>query len=358
MAFLSQRGSRFVGAAGGHAVADDFAVLGADADDVASLEDTFDAGDADGQQARGPFAGGEGVDGALVDDDRALFESFAEGDPAFAALLGLLRDELRAGFFALHDFLQNAGGGAVGDVDGDAEARELVGDVALGEHSAAPELRFAGADELAEVLRGGVDLRDHRVALRLRVEQAVHVREDDVAIDLQHRGDEAGKLVVVGEHQLGDGDGVVLVDDGHDFLREQRLEAGAHVEVVLPVAEVPLRHKQLRAGHAVLFEAVVVGVDEADLSGGGEHLARLDRREISSERHDAAPRADSAGGDENDFDAIRHERGDLRSQAVENRRVELAVAPRDDVGANLDDNSPVYRMFVRHALRLTSNVPD
>ena len=358
MAFLSQRGSRFVGAAGGHAVADDFAVLGADADDVAALEASFDAGDADGQEAGRVISGGERVDGALVDDDRTFFESFTEGDPALAALLGFLGDELRAGFAAVRDGLQDAGGGAVSDVHGDAEARELVRDGALGEHPAAPELRFAGSDILAEVLRGGVDLLDHRVAFALHVEKAVHVREDDVAIDLQHRGDEAGEFVVIGEHQLGDGDGVVLVDDGHDFLREQRLEAGAHVEVVLPVAEVPLRHKQLRAGHAVLFEAVVVGVDEADLSGGGEHLARLDRREISSERHDAAPRADSAGGDENDFDAIRHERGDLRSQAVENRRVELAVAPRDDVGANLDDNSPVYRMFVRHALRLTSNVPD
>jgi len=122
VAFLAHRASCFFGAEGGHAVADHFALLRADADDVTALEVAFDFGDADGQQAGGAFGGGEGVDGALVDDDGPFFQPFAVRDPPFAALFGFLREELRAGFFAPHDGLQNAGGGAVGDVHGDAEA--------------------------------------------------------------------------------------------------------------------------------------------------------------------------------------------------------------------------------------------
>ena len=350
LALLAHGGAGFFVAAGGHAVGDDGAVLRADADDVAPGEGAFDGGDADGEEAAGAFVGGEGGDGARVDDDGALFEPFAVGDPALEAVLWLLGQEPGADRFTVDDRLQDAGGGAVGDVHGDAELRELVGDVALGEHATTAELRFARTDVLAEVGGFGIDLADDPLLLALHVEEAVDVGEDDVGVDLHHGGDEAGELVVVGEHELGDGHGVVLVDDGHDLLLEQGPEAGAHVEVVLPVAEVPFGDEDLGGEQVVPLEAVAVGVDQADLSRGGQHLAGLHVREVAGDGDDAPAGADGSGGDEDDLDSLIDERRDLCGEAVEDLGVELAVASGDDVGADLDDDFPVDGVLVRHAL--------
>ena len=85
-------------------------------------------------------------------------------------------------------------------------------------------------------------------------------------------GDEGGEAVVVAEADLVVGDGVVLVDDGHDAEVEQPAERGPGVEVLLAHHEVERGEQHLAADHAVGGEAVLVHAHQAGLADGGRRL--------------------------------------------------------------------------------------
>ena len=93
-------------------------------------------------------------------------------------------------------------------------------------------------------LERGVDLDDlldeRRLGVEARVggEQAAGVGEQDEQVGADEVRHERGEPVVVAVADLVVGDGVVLVDDGHDAELEQSLHRLAGVEVLRAVAEV------------------------------------------------------------------------------------------------------------------------
>ena len=93
-----------------------------------------------------------------------------------------------------------------------------------------------------------LDQRRRRVEAGVGREQAGRVGEEHEQVGGHEVGDEGGEAVVVAEADLVVGDGVVLVDHGHDAELEQALERGAGVEVLLADREVERGEEHL-AGH-------------------------------------------------------------------------------------------------------------
>ena len=83
-------------------------------------------------------------------------------------------------------------------------------------------------------------------------------------------GNERGEAVVVAEADLVIGDGVVLVDHGHDAEGEQALERLAGVEVLLTVPEVERSQQDLARNEAV---------------GGEHHVPRRHQPVLAHGRH-------------------------------------------------------------------------
>ena len=101
--------------------------------------------------------------------------------------------------------------------------------------------------------------------------------ENDIALNIHHGSDKAGEFIIIGKHQLRDRNGIVLIDDGDDVLLQKRSEAGLHVEVMQAVAEITFRDQNLRSDKSMLQKEIVIGADQLDLSGGGEHLPGSNR---------------------------------------------------------------------------------
>ena len=117
-------------------------------------------------------------------------------------------------------------------------------------------------DVLREVFRGFHTADDLRCGVGGRaVVDAVDVAQDNERLGVHHGRDEPRELVVVGEHQFGDRDGVVLVDDRQHAVGEHRLHAVALVEVLPPCGEALLGGEHLPADDAVFVEEVVVAVE-------------------------------------------------------------------------------------------------
>ena len=103
--------------------------------------------------------------------------------------------------------------------------------LAAASFEAMPPLPRVGAGPAGERLELVVDLDDLLDERRRRVEpgvggeQAGRVGEQHEQVGADEVGDEGGEAVVVAEADLVVGDGVVLVDDGHDAEVEQPLAA-------------------------------------------------------------------------------------------------------------------------------------
>ena len=104
---------------------------------------------------------------------------------------------------------------------------------------------------------------------------AVDVAEQYQCVGLHHLCYQSRQLVVVGEHQLGHADGVVLVDDGQHTVLQHHAHAGLLVAVLLAGLEVLLHGEHLTHVDVVFAEEVVVQADELGLPQGGEQLALL-----------------------------------------------------------------------------------
>ena len=106
------------------------------------------------------------------------------------------------------------------------------------------------------------DDRGVRVAVGVARVQPVDVRQQKKVIRVGERRDVRRERVVVPELHVLHRDGVVLVDDGDDVFREQRLERALRVEVLRAVHQVVQRDQNLRDGLRDRREEVVVHAHE------------------------------------------------------------------------------------------------
>ncbi len=185
------------------------------------------------------------------------------------------------------------------------------------------------------------------------VVDAVDVAQDDERLGVHHRRHEAREFVVVGEHQFGDRDRVVLVDDRDDARREHRLHAVALVEVLAPRGEALLGGEHLPADDAVFVEEVVVAVQQLHLSDGREELARRNGVDASDPGfEDAAARGHGPRRDEDHLDARAVEPCDLVHERRDARGVGPSVFAGQHVAADLDDDAAVFFRFTIHTFTI------
>ena len=87
---------------------------------------------------------------------------------------------------------------------------------------------------------------------------AVNIAEQYQRVCLHHLGDEAAEFVVIGKHQLGDADGVVLIDDRQHVVLKHHGHTSTLVTVLLAWLEVLLHRQHLAHVYVVLTEQVIV----------------------------------------------------------------------------------------------------
>ena len=71
-------------------------------------------------------------------------------------------------------------------------------------------------------------------------------------------GNETAEFVVVGEHKLGDADGVVLIDDGYYSVLEHHGHTSLLVLILLSGIEILLHRQNLSDMQMVLAEKVII----------------------------------------------------------------------------------------------------
>lgn len=227
------------------------AVLVADADDLVLREVAFATRDAGREQAAAILS--QSLLRAVVHEERAL-GMMEKGDPALAAgHLVRLRDEESAFFSAAENVRKHGGLPPAGDDERDARARDDLRRTNLRSHAADGRRAQGAARHAFDRVVNALDCRQQPSGGRAEAfDDAVHGGEDDEQVRWQERGDEGGEPVVVAELQLGEGDGVVLVDDGDDAAVEQGDERVAGVKVALMVFEIVVREEDLRDVEAEL----------------------------------------------------------------------------------------------------------
>src|SRR5581483_8303604 len=268
-------------------------------------------------------------------------------DPALAALQpvaggGEQRPDLLTAYQpGQHVRLLPAGQDDVGAA-GRGQARRLE----LGDH-AAGAAGFAAAGVGLDCGVDAVDAPDEdgvRVQLRVGRVQALAGHEDDqqVGVD-QVRGQRRERVVLTDARLLKflEGHDVVLVDDRHDLVLEERQERVARVEVTQAVRQVPAGKQRLGGDYVALGEEAVVGVHELALADGREDLAKGEGAGEAVGAEARPPRRYRPRADDDDVRTFVPELRYLRDQGLDPGHVQPLAAPGEEVGAQLDDNTVV-----------------
>ena len=160
--------------------------------------------------------------------------------------------------------------------------------------------------------------------------------EQDEERGLEQVGDQGGEVVVVAEADLGDADGVVLVDDRQAAPLDQGDDGVAGVEVAGAAVEVAGRQQELGRGDAVRRQTVLPGAHEKSLADRGTclELAQVGGPAAQAEPADAG--ADGPGRDEHDLAAGGTQALHLVGQRPHPAAVQRAAGVGQHVGADLD----------------------
>ena len=129
---------------------------------------------------------------------------------------------------------------AVGNDGMYSQNSSFAGNPVLRVHSSTPKRGGRGQDKPLELPIVWVNFSNQAAVgvAGMSVVNARYIAQNHQGIGV-HRGcHQACQFVVVGKHQFGDSDCIVFIDDGHNFVAEQTLQAGLHVEVMLPVAKI------------------------------------------------------------------------------------------------------------------------
>ena len=304
------------------------------------------------REHRGGVVGVDGLDSAVVDSDGAFGETFAVGYPALEARSGHCGGgELGANgvAFARYDVGQYVVALAVGNDYSYPLVGHLTGDTVFGYHASAAEARTLGHDVVGEV-EVGVDTAYHLGAglTRVAVVDAVDVAEYDERVAVEHGGHESRQLVVVGEHQFGHADGIVLVDNGYDAVAQHHHHAVALVEIVAARGEALLHGEHLTDVDTPVAEQVVVAVDELYLSDSRKELAGVDiveLRQLHAAQLGASASHRSRRNHDN-LDAAGAEGAHLVDESRNAGDVERAVGTGQHIAAYLYGDSAIIPHFL------------
>ena len=321
--------------------------------------------DARGQQAATTLA--QGLFRAVVHGQRPL-GVMEEGNPTLAPLeLVGLGHEQRAFFFAFKDAPQHRCFSTAGDHQRNARPDHDLRRLNLRSHPAYGGGARRSARELFEV---PVDQLDRRENARLGRSETFHDPidrgEDHQQVGRQERRHQRGKRVVVSELQLGDGDGVVFIDDGHDTVAKQGDQRVAGVEVTFVVLEVLMGQQHLAHMQVEFGKQPLVGGHEAGLADRRAGLQGIKGPGPLVVTEQAHARAHRAGSDQDHFAARLTLRGHLPHQLFHLREIRMLAAVRQDAGAQLHDQAAdvlqgleTHRdlRFTIYDLRLTSRTP-
>ena len=318
------------------AAGEDGAVLVGEVDGVACEEAAFGGDDSGVQEGASSVA--HGFDGAFIEDEAAggrggVSEPEAAGSAAASGGREGGADVVAGeGFAGLRH-----GGEHRGHTCGGGDA----GCVDLGAHAAGADAGSGAAD--LDVLHL-FDVGDERDALGAfaagrAVVEGVDVGEQDERVGVDEVADERGEAVVVAEADLLGGDGVVLVDDRHGAVVEERLEGGSAVEVGGAAGDVVTREEYLPGGEAEALEQQRVGRHDLALAdcGGGLRLGKRGGPRLHPERRHAC--GDGAGGDEEHFLARVATFGEDADELGERGVVDAPTRVCDGRRTDLDDDA-------------------
>ena len=121
------------------------------------------------------------------------------------------------------------------------------------------------------------------------VVDTVDVGEQHERVGLHHLGDKSTELIVIGEHQLGNADRVVLVDNGKYVVLKHHRHAGLLVTVLFSWLKVLFHCQYLTNVDAKLTEQVVIQPYELDLSDSRKQLTLLHGVKVMADLQLAAP---------------------------------------------------------------------
>ncbi len=175
--------------------------------------------------------------------------------------------------FVAHDTADDLRLARRGDMRANAEHGHFLGDAELAGHAAAPGFRFSDGHGgfLLLPVDDGNDRRSRLV--RRAIIDPRDVRQDNQAVGIEHRREQARQLVIVGEHKFGDGDAVILVHDRQDMrLPMQHGEQMRDILVMIAGAEILLRQQNLRRDDAVGRQQILIQRHQSGLAERGENL--------------------------------------------------------------------------------------
>lgn len=144
---------------------------------------------------------------------------------------------------------------AVGDDNGNSLIGHFTGNIGFGEHASASETGFGSLYVRGQVFAVLYLTDDFRCRVgRRAVVDAVDVAEDNQDLRIHHGSYQSGELVIIGEHQFADGNGIVLVDNGNHSVFQHYGHAVFLVEIVAAGSEVLFHGEHLPHRDAVFTE--------------------------------------------------------------------------------------------------------
>ena len=180
------------------------------------------------------------------------------------------------------------------------------------------------------------------IGARVGGEEAGLVGQQQQQIRLGQQRDQRRQVVVVADLDLGRRHRVVLVDDRHDAVFQQRDEHVARVQEAIAVGHVGAGQQHLPDVEAVELEEALPDVHQPALAHGRQHLLGRDGGRQRRVVEPLPPGRDRAGGDDDDFAALAAERGALPGDLDHVRAVEPPRAAGEDAGAEFDDDTFVH----------------
>ena len=204
--------------------------------------------------------------------------------------MGLLqRRETRADGLARCRIFDHMGLAPVADDHGDAGHHEHARGFDLGDHAARAHRGTGSAGNRQDLRPNAFHMGNELgvgVRVRITVVKAIDIREDDHEVGIDQARGQRGERVVVAELDLLDGNGVVLVDDGHHAQLQQAQKRVAGMQIRMAICRIAAG-EQHRGGDDA------VGREHLGIRRGQSRLPN--RRRRLQARHVAGALLDTQG---------------------------------------------------------------
>ena len=173
-------------------------------------------------------------------------------------------------------------------------------------------------------------------------EEAGLIGQQQQQVRFGQQGDQRRQVVVVADLDLGGCHRVVLVDDRHDAVFQQRGQHVARVQEAIAIGHVGAGQQHLPDMEAVEVEQALPDVHQPALAHGRQHLLGRDGGRQVGMVQPLPPGRDGPGGDDDHLAALAAERGALPGDLDHVRAVELPCAAGEHAGAEFDNDAFVH----------------